>query len=278
VSGLPTLPPRLFVILARRAPVGVIFRRGPSRQVLLIRWDTARDRFETGQWFKGRIYERRCDLSPGGEKLLYFAASFRKPLYSWTAISRPPYLTALAVWPKGDTWNGGGQFATEHDIVLNHPRGQAEPDPGRPAPKVRIVQYATARGEDDTVYWPLLERNGWRRRPAEAWPREAFEVWARPRVRSKLTLEMAVVGVRRRPGAWYRVEYRIVDERRQSEEWLGLLDWADWDHAGHLVFARAGCLFRRPVVRGRPGAPVQLADFSALAFEPVVAPEWARSW
>src|SRR5262249_25498999 len=51
---------------------------------------------------QGRIYERRCDLTPAGDRLVYFAASFRQPLHSWTAISRPPYLTALALWPKGD--------------------------------------------------------------------------------------------------------------------------------------------------------------------------------
>ena len=55
-------PARLFVILAREAPVGVIFRRGPAGQTLLIKWDTAHDTFEYGQWLKGRIYERRCDL------------------------------------------------------------------------------------------------------------------------------------------------------------------------------------------------------------------------
>ncbi len=41
----PAPPCRLSVILAREAPVGVIFRRGPAK------------------WFHGRIYERRSDLS-----------------------------------------------------------------------------------------------------------------------------------------------------------------------------------------------------------------------
>ena len=63
---------QLFVILARRAPVGLIFRRGPADWTQLIRWDTAADRFDDGQWFKGRIYERRCDISPSGDKLVYF--------------------------------------------------------------------------------------------------------------------------------------------------------------------------------------------------------------
>src|SRR5262245_41328779 len=42
---------RLFVILARRAPRAVIFRRGPSKHVALILWHTDTDKFEVGQWF-----------------------------------------------------------------------------------------------------------------------------------------------------------------------------------------------------------------------------------
>src|ERR1044071_9107311 len=88
---------RLYSILARDAPRGVVFRRGPSKQVLLILWRTDTDEFIEGQWLKGRIYERRCDLSPSGEWLVYFAADYKKPYFSWTALSRPPYLTAIAL-------------------------------------------------------------------------------------------------------------------------------------------------------------------------------------
>jgi hypothetical protein len=36
-------------------------------------WDRQRDTLKLGQWMRGRIYERRCDLSPKGAHLLYFA-------------------------------------------------------------------------------------------------------------------------------------------------------------------------------------------------------------
>src|SRR6516162_6940589 len=110
IKRYETMKANLFVILARNAPCGVIFRRGPSKQVLVIKWSLRNDTFEGGQWLKGRIYERRCDLSPSGEKLIYFAGNYRSkngPL-TWTAVSRTPYLTALAMWPKGDAWGGGG--------------------------------------------------------------------------------------------------------------------------------------------------------------------------
>ena len=66
-------PCRAHVILAQNAPTGVILRRGPSAWVQLILWHTDTDRLEYGQWFRGRVYERRCHLSPDGMLLIYFA-------------------------------------------------------------------------------------------------------------------------------------------------------------------------------------------------------------
>jgi len=52
-------PCRLQFLLARRAPIAVIFRRGPSKWVQLIKWDTKTDSFEPGQWFHGHVYVGR---------------------------------------------------------------------------------------------------------------------------------------------------------------------------------------------------------------------------
>ena len=73
------IPARLHVILAREAPKAVVFRRGPSGQVCTLGWDLETDTFTMGQWFKGRIYEYRSDLSPDGEHMIYFATDFRRP-------------------------------------------------------------------------------------------------------------------------------------------------------------------------------------------------------
>jgi len=115
-------PPRLFVVLARETPVAVILRRGPAAWYHVILWHTDTDRFEPGAWFKGRIYEERCDLSPDGQLLLYFAlqGSRWRTSYkgTWTAVSRPPWLHALVLWPHGDTWGGGGRFVDKRKVAL----------------------------------------------------------------------------------------------------------------------------------------------------------------
>ena len=69
------VPCRLLVILAREAPVGVIFRRGPSRRVELIQWHTDTDRFEREQWFKGRINEY-CLVDGQSGRGMPFEAAF----------------------------------------------------------------------------------------------------------------------------------------------------------------------------------------------------------
>jgi len=103
---------RLHVILARDASIAVILRRGPSSWVRVILWHTDTDKFENGQWLKGRIYGERCALSPDGSLFVYFASQQHKRQAdyrgTWTAISKPPYLTALALWPKailGRRWH-----------------------------------------------------------------------------------------------------------------------------------------------------------------------------
>jgi hypothetical protein len=109
-SFLVTPPPRLHVLAARQAPRMLIIRRGPSRVFHLIAWDTETDQMEHGSWFRGRLYPLRCDLSFDGQWLVYFAFGPTRELYSWVAISRPPWLRAEVLWPQSGCWVGGGVF------------------------------------------------------------------------------------------------------------------------------------------------------------------------
>lgn len=300
-----TRPPstRLFAILARKAPVAVIFRRGPSKRVKLIKWDTQYDTFEHGQWLKGRIYERRCDLSPSGQKLIYFAANYKPPYFSWTAVSRPPYLTALALWPKGDAWGGGGHFKNEKTILLNHGVGNLALAEGfRLAGRMRVSLLGeySGRGEDDPVYHERLLRDGWKLvQPGKHhqhelgselwWEFDPPQIYARKhRYEAGHTSELRMVlrGLHERDGDWYVLEYEVTSQATQEPISLGRLDWADWDKNGDLLFAKEGRLYRmkpdaQRAVDETPFAmasAAELADFRDLAFEEVNAPEEALHW
>jgi hypothetical protein len=69
--------PRIHILLASQAPIGLVIRRGPSKRVATLFWDREHDEFRLGQWLKGRIYERPSDLSPDGKYLIYFAMNGR---------------------------------------------------------------------------------------------------------------------------------------------------------------------------------------------------------
>ena len=62
---------RLQVLFAAEARKAVILRRGPRTHYCLINWDLETDTFTEGQWMKGNI--KLCDLSPTGDKLIYWA-------------------------------------------------------------------------------------------------------------------------------------------------------------------------------------------------------------
>ncbi len=108
--------------IARDSPIAVVFRRGPRAWTQLIKWDLRKDRFQQGQWLKGRVMAERSNLSPTGKYLIYFAGDWRRKRDvgpTWTAISRPPYFTALALWEGLGTWEGGGYFIDDRHIVLD---------------------------------------------------------------------------------------------------------------------------------------------------------------
>lgn len=120
MNTAPTL--RLHLFFARDAETAVILRQGPSEVFRMILWNVAKDTFEEGQWVKHKVYVDSCDLSPDGRHFLYFALDGKwgsKAKGSFTAISRPPFFTALALYPVGDTWSGGGVFVDNETIVAD---------------------------------------------------------------------------------------------------------------------------------------------------------------
>lgn len=158
-------PARIHVLLASRAPIGLVIRRGPSKQVATILWDLRHDTFQLGQWLKGRIYERRSDLSPDGKYFIYFAMNGKwasEAKRAWTAISRAPYLSALAVFPKGDCWHGGGLWTNAKTYWLNDGYGHSVLKDTKEVQRGQDRQPSeNFGGECPGVYYKRLIRDGW---------------------------------------------------------------------------------------------------------------------
>lgn len=228
--------------------------------------------------------------------LLYFAANWRKPYQSWSAISRPPFFTALALWPKGDGWGGGGQFLSRDHIQLNHRKFEMTLADNFCLPNWLSIEPFGDRpgwGEDDPVWATRLQRDGWKLTASPERTKDDFgaKVWiefdppikwekAHPLLPEKYSLQMSILGIKERNGPWYLIEYSVKQESVCIGS-LGRSDWADWDSNGDLLFARSGCLFRLRHQDGKFNAlqdSERIADFSSLRFESNPSPAGARKW
>lgn len=279
---------RLNVILATEAPIGVIFRRGPTNWVQLIKWETDSDTFTPGQWFRGRIYTERCDLSPDGSKLVYFAAKYHRwatiggSSYweSWTAISKLPYFTALALWNDVGTYGGGGYF--ENDLTVCLGRVQVEPHPNHVPPSWFRVKPANMPVDH---FW-RMQQNGWKVISLGGKFKEGgryISVYETPVICQKdsqdgnyrLTMELTGFNYKKYGGITL-ITYSL--KRLKDSELLLLNDtWADWDQQHRLVYAEAGKLYSAKI---EPNGitPTLLADFNLNKPELIQSPDWAKTW
>ncbi len=269
--------PRLHVILSREAQTGLVIRRGPSKQVLLVGWNRKTDSFIPGQWLKGRIYERRCDLSPDGRHLIYFAMNGKwkgEMGGSWTAVSRPPWLTALHIYGWGDCWNGGGLFTSNTSYWLNGSGGSELPvkllDCGlyrqnQPPPGV-----TPGMGEDPVIYFPKLLRDGWKVDETKVDQPDNTTVFTkliRPGWNLSKTFHSGVGTGPLRQCYWETHSLMGPGGVLEAEGW----EWADTD--GHdVVFARKGALWRMRIHANSADTPRMLHDFTHMAFEQKEAP------
>ena len=266
-----TFPPRIHVLMARDAPVGVVIRRGPSKSVCTILWDRRRDTFQVGQCLRGRIYERRSDLSPDGKYLIYFAMNGRwsgEAKGSWTAISRAPYLKAIALFPKGDCWNGGGLFTGNKRYWLNQGYGHLNGNDTREVlPDEKFRPEGGVGNECLGVYYPRLLRDGW-----QLIERSDVDVFEKPVGRGWVLRKLAHAEIVRDPGkGCYWDEHELMHAQRGLLIDLPKWEWAELDGT-RLVWATGGALYAGRVNAQGLCDEVVLADFSGMKFEAVAGP------
>lgn len=261
----------LSFLVARDAPFAVIARRGPSKRTCLIGWNIRKGTFETGHWFKGTV--ALCDLSPDGEWLITVC---HKYYGDWTVLSKPPYLTAHALWHQPF----GATFSSNTGIVLSWKTEHGGMDNAGPyrlpsAMKVRQRNAVDDARPADPFRWHWV--------PGSRFKPNRFEI------ASDFNNGTAVDG---RDGL--RLQRNLLDRTRlvdgtgqplavfpKSAEAIDFNPWGD--HAG-IVFAIGGRLHALPLAKPRVlpdeealmAASIELADFTGLAFETKPAPDWAR--
>jgi len=268
-----TYPPRLHILLAREADYGLVIRRGPSRYVCTIGWDMARNKFTLGQWLKGRIYTGRCDLSPDGRHMIYFAMNGRwesEAKGSWTAISRTPYLKAIGLWPKGDCWHGGGLFVSSTRYWLNHPSWAPEPlwKPSRLSGAAECPFSENFGGECPGVYYPRLMRDGWKLSAHT----DAIAVFEKPLQNHWILRKAAHSTVNHPPGkGCYYDEHGLVNTLTKESLKFPDWEWADTKKR-KLYWAAQGRLYSGKTNESGVCSVRLLNDFNTMTFEAIRAP------
>ena len=268
-------PARLHLLIAKNSDHGIVIRRGPSKQVCILAWDRSRNTFTVSQWLKGRIYERRSDISPSGKYWIYFAMNGKwqsEVQGSWTAIARVPWLKAIELLPKGDCWQGGGLFLDDRTYWLNgcHESLFTTKEITRNTSYQPKNQYG---GECLNVYFNRLQRDGWHL--TTDWKQEQ---WHLPTIFEKKLLHgwkiqkfcHAQVGSPPGKGCYWDEHelHKHNGEILTKPKW----EWADWvDNA--LVFAEDGCLYKITIEGSSDLSEAKLLhDFNSYKFENRQAP------
>jgi hypothetical protein len=231
---------------------------------------------EHGAWLKAKLYPERCALSADGKLLATFVLDTRPGSWgSYFAVSKAPWLHALAAWGTVGTWTTGSHFDDDGGLVLagaccsgpvhgSYPRGVS----------FQGVDTYWVRGR---LFREL--HTGWRvvdpetpwvdELPAPLAAHASALVIAKPSPRSahrELVLVSLWEGHR---------EYYL----RAKGELKPILDavWAEWrgpNSTELLLATRSGHL----QVADDPAMPSWEYDMGGLVPEPVAVPEWARSW
>lgn len=275
-----TYPARLHAVFAREKPIAVVFRRGPSKQVCTFLWDRKNNTFSLGQWLKGRIYERRTDLSPDGKYLIYFAMNAKwssKTGGSWTAISKTPWLKALDLYSKGDCWEGGGLFLSNNEFWLNDRYFTPSSILRQSGFIKRNDNYKLDKrygAECTGVYYPRLIRDGWELKGHEEKSKwNSVTVFEKSLPKNWLIRKIAheQVGPPEGKGCYWDEHELINSESNEvikGEDW----EWAEVD-GSEIFWASEGCIFRSKIQsRSKLSEYKMIFNFNNYKFEPREAP------
>ena len=233
------------------------------------------DEFTLGQWLRGRIYERRADISPDGRYLIYFAMNGKwssETKGSWTAVSRAPWLKAIVLLGKGDCWLGGGLFTGKSKYWLNGD-GFVIRDSPEVQRNTHFKPHGQYGGECPSVYYRRLQRDGWTLKDQLKESRSnTWTVFEKPLPKGWILRKNAHAEVSAGPGKgcyWdeHELEKPELEQRRSFPDW----EWADLD-GRTLVWAAQGCLYRARLESTGLGVPKLLLDFNDMKFEAREAP------
>ncbi len=256
-------PPRLHVLTATRSNRAVVLRRGPSDQVAVLLWNRRSNQIQLGQWLKARVHEFRCDISPDGRHLVYFACRNGR---CWTAVSRVPWIKALAFWPQSDSWHGGGAFTDDGQLWLNGSAPPKDLPDGLSPAATDAFPHATDGFYMGNLVWRRLEQRGWNHLRGSGYDAELqLDLVANWKLNQSFVLG---AGSRSLISSRFALESTADQSQRALYGW----EWAD-RHGSSVQWAEAGALWQAHISgNGTLEDRRLLYDFTSMEFEALSAP------
>ncbi len=203
-------------------------------------------------------------LGPGGARGKRSAFAPRRAGQAWTALSRPPYFSALAIWPSDGTWTGGGVFLSGDAVALNEEADGLVPQLNTPFARDFRVQSLREAGL--TLVGSVPAPGNLRYRL----------------LRREIVAGRLVTGSAFNP---FLAEQEGAGEARAALKAAGAtwVEWVDLRHDADLTFACDGRILRLANWREVPGdATLEratcLADFRDSTFEKIPPPAAALHW
>ncbi len=269
--------PRLYGVKARDLDIVALIRRGPTEWCQVSRWDIGSASIEAGSWFRGTIAPQKCDLSPDGSWFLYSAVKYPGTWEGgavYEAVSRLPWLRALAAWEAGTTYTRGAHFVDEpgrNDLGV--PSAGSLQLRGIGIALTGIAQFAVER------------RNGWSE-SADTADRAAGGHWDvnrevamekdQPGGDAMLRVEGAYAAFRSTPDWHIGTTYSLV--LSDEPESLDGVQWADWSKDGLLLTADAVGVVRAYELSNGTLTETQRHDLSDQTPDPQPPPPEASRW
>jgi len=255
------------------------------------------------------------DLSPNGSLLVYSAVRYGSPENRWTAISRPPYFSALVAWQVPGLFAYAGEFDTNNSVRLYGVKPESPILTGH-VPASFKIRYDAAKMTAAQQFQEFRHRTGWRVHPAKhrPWEEDPDAISIETQIETKASINESYPALK-----WLRlpieplekefqpqdserirgpflakqgIEYELrflttymkyhsivlAHELTQTQYLLRRVDWANLDQRGRVVFTRGGVVYAcHADSRGQPVVKM-LADFTADRFESIPPPDSAIRW
>jgi hypothetical protein len=240
-------------------------------------WRVDQGSVSHGAWLAARIYPERSAISPDGKLLATFVLDPR-PDSAWEAyfaVSKLPWLHALAAWETVGTWTTGAHFESDRDLLLAGGCVAAQPDHGSFPGEVTFAPVDTrwirARlfRELRTGWAEALEGEAWKAElpaPLETSPGAVVLTRRSPHEGDPRALVLVSLGERQR-------EYYVLRDGHPTA--LDDVVSAEWGPDGSILAATGSGHLR---MIGPEGETLWTYDMNRVEPDPRPAPPWATSW